>query len=165
MARINNSDTIKQLIRAAQLQVGNDKVPVDLTPNVYPCVEVNPELMRRSNIVANASRSTTGTSTVYTAPTDKDFYLVGIQFSFACDATADSTAYTVSVTGDEFSSTSLIRVVKLTTTADSKSVTWSFPAPIKLKQGQTITVNQTFTAGASTVSATIVGYTVENIKG
>jgi len=114
-------------------------------------------------IVRSANRSTTGSSTVFTTPADKDFYLCGATLSAMCDATADNTNYALNVTVDGVSnSRDILRIEKLAATfALSQTLTQVFDPPIKVDRNTNITASSTFSAGNSRLSACIHGYTEE----
>jgi len=48
-----------------------------------------------TNIIKTANSSTTGSVTLYTTPTDKDFYLTSLQISLIKDATNDNATGTI----------------------------------------------------------------------
>lgn len=163
MVDVRNAEALAAIRKAAQLQVLGDKVPLRLSETVAPVMEMNPELLRRCNVVANTSRSTTGTSTVYTVPSDKDFFLTSAQMSASYDATADSTNSFLTVTLDDGASSARpLQLMKQTTTASSLTQGLSFVPPIKLKRGTTVGLNLSFSVGSGNGSANITGYTVEN---
>lgn len=121
---------------------------------------VNPD--RKCLISVNNGRTTTGTTTIYTLPADRDFYLNDCYLSFeknaACDATGVLLRYTLEngETDDLFLST-------LALTASSMQLSRSFPKGIKLKRGSTISLILNFTAGAMTASAGASGYVINTL--
>lgn len=114
-------------------------------------------------IVRNTSRTTTGNSTIYTTPADKDFYLTGLYLSACADATNDGVLYNIQVTIDGVSQR-IASLVKQTTTAFAGNMPMQFVKPIKVDRNTAITVGQSFTAGTSTVAAAVYGYTEEVTK-
>lgn len=125
-----------------------------VSPIITPVLELNKPV---NNVMVNQSTSTTGTATVYTTPSDKDFYLTYMCLEFQADATADNTSvgmnFTVNGTGVPF-----INLRKLTTTATTLCVPVTLNPPIKIDRGTNITYSTTFTVGACSRSATIAGY-------
>lgn len=123
-------------------------------------IPINPII----NIVRAASATTTSSGTIFTTPTDKDFYLTGVQFGFvkdaACDA-ANTTTPAVLITIDGVSVT-VVRLPTITLTAQNQSVFVSLPTPIKIDRGTTISIQSTsYTVGVFNRNAVIYGYTEE----
>lgn len=115
-----------------------------------------------SRIVRSANRSTSGSSTILTTPTDKDFYLCGAMLSIDSDVVADNTSASIVVTIDGVSNNrDIVRIEKLSLTATSRTVVQNFNPPIKIDRGTNITAASTFTVGASRLSGCIYGYTEE----
>lgn len=166
MQEIRNSRVARELREAAQLQLATDHLPMKLADYVMPTIEVNPRLVRVQNVIAHTSRSTTGTSTVYTVPSDRDFYLCMAQMSASFDATADSTNSFLTVTLDDGAANLRpIQLMKQTTTATAHNQAVFFNPPIKLKRGSTVGLNLSFTVGSGNGSANVSGYVVDNANG
>lgn len=117
-----------------------------------------------TTITKVSTNSATGTVTAYTTPTDKDFFLTGIFFSFDKNATADNTTFTISATQDGEVKT-LISVLSLTTTARQIAQYIPFEKPFKVDRGTAIQHTATFTAGAMSRSVIVHGYTQETLTG
>ena len=77
MAIIQNSQTIKEIRKAAGLSI-SDGFPQRIADAVIPTIEVNPENFRIANVVENNNTGTTGSFTIYTTPSNKSFYLTGL---------------------------------------------------------------------------------------
>lgn len=88
MAKIYNSDVTKGLAQNAGIQINVDKVPNELAEKIVPTFETNPDKLRKITIV----RSGTGAATIYTTPTDRDFYLCAAHLSLS-NSTAGQNAY------------------------------------------------------------------------
>ena len=156
-----NSKVIDKIVARLGLQTAVDKLPVDLVPTIQPVLEVTP--VEDIDVISSQSIIATGNITLFTTPTDRDFYLTHAALSNQSDATADNTLISLVVTlatgvGDE-----LIRMDKLTLTAFSNTIALAFPRPIKLKMGSTISFGSTFGVGASSTSATITGFLVDEL--
>lgn len=158
MPIIQNLNTIKELQAAAYLTFQD--TPRELGRTIVPVLPINPCANRKLDIVNPAASSTTGSLTLYTTPMDKDFYLVGIQWSIMKDATNDNTSATIAANVGGASKT-LFYMTSLTTTARDDSGFVSFQRPIKIDRGATILFTTSFTVGALTRSAVIYGYTLE----
>jgi len=103
------------------------------------------------------TRTTTGTGTLVTLDTDKDFYLTNLSYFLQCNVTADSTDYSVRAVIDG-ESQRLIQIQKLSLTATTITIEKTFPFPIKVDRATAITFPQAFTVGASSVSVTVQGF-------
>ncbi len=140
-----------------------ESAPLDVDNIIYPVIQVESRL----NIVKSINKTTSGGTTIYTTPLDKDFYLTGIHLSYVKDAACDlaTGAIFVSVTIDGVL-TSILQLATLITTAQAESEYLNFDKPLKLDRGTTITLgNNTFAAGACPRAGSIFGYTQETTKG
>lgn len=136
------------------LKEGVDLIPKVVNPSIQPVYNV---LRRICNIAREASRTSSGTSAIYTTPTDRDFFLTGMHMAFQANATSDGTSLIFAFTPAGQSATT-ITIPKLTTTAITASLVKDFSIPIKLERGTAINITYAFAAGASTVSASITGF-------
>lgn len=162
-AKIYNSNLTKEIIEGARLQQQQGSIPQELAEKVIPVMEVNPKLLRSCNIVYGTVNGANGATTIYTTPTDKDFYLVAANLNNTSDAACDNTNIQLVVTTENGVSEQLIYLTKISLTAFNDSISLSLPIPLKLKRNSTITIEQTFTVGVSRSGGSIVGYTVDNI--
>jgi len=158
MANINNSQLSKELIDGAKIQTSFDRIPTQLADKVVPVMEVNPKMLRRINVVKRSSTA----GTIYTTPTDKDFYLIAYSLN-ATSTAAGSNIFSLSVVPEEEGVATIIGAVYLYNTAaidaDSGLQSLSFPIAIKLKRGSTVVTASSGTTAAR--SCTIFGYTTE----
>lgn len=117
------------------------------------------------DIVATATRTTSGAATVYTTPSDKDFYLTALIFTLTKDATCDMATGAVAVTAFLPTNATAQPIAShnaFTLTAQDKIIEISFPIPIKLTRGTLIALGgNTFTAGTCYRGVTVYGYTEE----
>jgi hypothetical protein len=165
MVRINNSDAIQELRKAAQIS-GSEAVPNFLSSSVVPVIEMNPRMLRVCNIVRSSQVSST-TGTLFTTPANQDFYLVSANFSLIKNVTADdangNTSLNVIIDG---ATVGVIRIPCLTLTAMQSNMSAVFPFPIKVDRNTAITITKNaITAGNSVICGSIAGYTVENSNG
>lgn len=116
-----------------------------------------------SRFVKRATRATTGSGTVFTTPSDKDFYITTATLSYEADATCDTTSINLTCVQDT-ATVYLIEFAKLATTASRDTITLEFPAPIKVDKGTNILMTCTFTAGNIRFCAQITGFTEEVTK-
>lgn len=134
-----------------------------LTEEVQGLVAVIP-IQRFSNIVKSNLGTNTTSSTIYTTPSDKDFYLTAASLGFAKDATATATAVTLEVTVEGVAQNILV-LPTVTLTADARAVANNYPIPIKLDRGSAITAKASAGVATILIRAAIQGYTVETTKG
>jgi len=161
MAKIYNSDLFKELKDGAKIQQAVDRIPNEIAEKVIPVMEVNPKLLRTINIIKNVYGTATGNLTVYSVPSNKDFYLVGADISAQEDALSTNTATYIAATIDG-AAVRILQLSKLTLTADSKNGSISFNTPIKIDRGTNITLSNSFGAGAAVKTCTIYGYVIDN---
>ena len=136
----------------------SDSLSSEVGENIIPVVNITPTI----NIARGISSSVTGSSTVYTTPTDKDFYLTNITMELTCDSTADLTSVSITVTVEGVSRSILV-IPKQSLTAVS-NLTNSLnlqTLPLKLDKGTNVLLNKTFTVGTMTGHVQMFGYTVE----
>lgn len=104
-----------------------------------------------------------GATTIYTTPSDKDFYVNTISLSYSKNAasTAPITSTDVTVVINAQTITIAALAIEVTTAA-SLATTISFPRPVKLDRSSVIQLADAFSlAGAFTRQVNISGY-VEN---
>jgi len=148
MVQINNSFLTKELVDGANIQVSREQPPTQLAEKVVPVMEVNPKLLRYVNLIKESGSSTTGNTTIWTTPTDRETYITAAFLAFAADVTADSTLYTLTCIVNGVAK-ALLTHRKITLTAGRDTSSISFPIPIKVDKGTNIVLTQTFTAGTS----------------
>lgn len=157
MARHFNPSIAQWLRRIFNFKVGS-MITSDVGEILVPVIPILPVV----NIVRNALRTASGTSTIFGTPLDKDFYLTGIFIAYQGNATSDSTVISVDVTLDGFARS--FDFGKLSVTATQFNQWIQFDTPIKLDKGTNVNLVLAFTLGAEVSSATITGYTVESVS-
>jgi len=159
----NNQETNKEVWEAAGLSELTG-YPRKIAEAIVPVINVNPKDLRRCLIVRSATRTTTGSTTLYTVPAGKTFFIVGVMGSYMADVTADNTTINLKATLDGTTSArDLIIFSKLSVTACYDSASISFPNPVKIETGGIVTLGSTFTVGACSMSGTVIGYLADNI--
>lgn len=161
MAHIYNSDLSKELIRGAKIQTSKDSVPSQLAEKVVPVMEVNPRLLRLTTNAPQIASSTTGAKTVYTTPTNQDFYLTGFTFAYIKDATSDAATsldFRVKVNG---ATLTLFSFPIITLTASSGQISVTLANPLKLDRNTVIDYTGTFTAGVCVRAGSATGFVDE----
>jgi hypothetical protein len=158
MATIYNSQLKEEIRDGAKIQQNVDNIPSRLADSVVPTMEVNPKFFRRINVIARA----TSTGTIYTTPTDKDFFFVGCQMAGAHSTASASGSSTLSVIPEGQAAiivSSIFARTSVILDVDTSNSTLMLPLPIKLAKGSIIAYTATnFTANA----CTIFGYEVYN---
>lgn len=152
--RVKNTRIKNYFIDILKLNPIQDSIPDYVRQDIQPTVEVDKPF---SNILRRASCINTTTATIYTTPTDKDFYLTGANISLTKDVSATSTSSAINVTIDGVTQVlTEIKGISLTVQSDCMSV--SLTHPIKVDRNTAITLtNATGTANVSSV-ACIQGY-------
>lgn len=158
MANINNSDLTKALIDGAKINIVTDSVPSQIAEKVVPVMEVNPDMLRRCNVLKYVAVA----GTIYTAPTNKDFYLSAMTLQGINDAGEPTASNYITITPSGNVATIILRgtlpAVAALASGINVSESLSLSIPIKIERGSNITLN----IGSTTGSASIIGYTVEN---
>jgi len=151
-----NSQVIKETVDAFKLDLNTESVP-----NAIPVVEVGIK-SSKSSFPKTFTKSTTGSATIYTTPTDQDFYITALAVSLMKDATCDvadggSFSITAQVNGIV---TQLIGIPLFTLTAQDGELALSFGNhPMKVDRGTTILIaTNTFSAGKMTRIGYVHGY-------
>lgn len=140
----------------------NTKVDDHISDQVNPVIQPTIEIKPRLDVVRSLNSQTSGTMTIFTTPTNKDFYLVTANLSIIKDVVADLASGALIVRCRiNNRNADILLISLLTLTAQDISTANSYDPPIKLDRGTTITVPGTFTVGAVSRSAAIAGYTVE----
>ena len=158
MVKHYNPSIVQDALRILNTKTNNLS---DEVGDLVPTIPITPIC----RVVKTNSSTASGSSiTVYTTPSDKDFYLTGLVFTYQKDATcdcADGTHAAIQTTIEGLA-IQLIRSTLITLSADSRTFVNHFTTPVKIDRGVTIiiTVN-TFTVGKFVRSATIYGYTQE----
>lgn len=154
MSKINRSDVIQKAVNDLSIS-GNDKVPSESLDKIQLTYSLNPEY---ANVAIGLNQSTTGTFTLYTTSTTKDFYLSSLIFSMTKDATCDVATGTLNISSTiNGIARTLGAHTVITLTAQSEKLAITFAKPIKLDRGVTITVPGTFTLGVMSRFAGITG--------
>ena len=148
----NNPNITRRFNQLFNLK-GED-APIDVTEEIIPTLEIEHNI----DIVEGIGTGAPGNLPVYTAPTNKDFYLTGFTFQSYSDAAADNTFQTLTCVINGATKYLLYRL-KATTTAENFIFQKEFKHPIKLDRGSQIIGGNAFTAGASGLSIMITGYT------
>lgn len=141
---------------------GTDSLPPEVANVIQPVVN----LQRVTHIMDATSKSTSGGTDYFTAPTDKDFYVTELSLGMIKDATCDASngSATIKLTVDGNAET-IIALPILTLTAQEQHVHVSLCTPIKIDRGSDVRMETvTYSAGSMTRTASVAGYTVETTR-
>jgi len=111
-------------------------------------------------IVRRGSALDATSGTVFTTPTDKDFYLCSAVLAMATNNTATSTSSSMSVVIDGVTVT-LLEIRHVTLTPDNIVQSQAYDPPILLDRGSLIALANSTAVGTITTAGTITGYTLE----
>lgn len=144
-----------------KFNIKNGNFFTNATPNfLTPVIEI-----REKGFTKTAGSTGSGAVTVYTTPTDKDFYICSGYYSISKDATCDSASGPISITYVQDGQTMiLLQVPIITLTAQTLTTTTCFPYPIKCDRGTNISMVGTFTAGAMTRVSGVSGFISETLS-
>lgn len=131
----------------------------EVSDEVVPVIIIE----RNHNIVRSQTFTNATAATIYTTPTDKDFYLEALTLSVIKDATSQSTLTDIRAVIDGVSQL-IARISGITLTAQNQTITLS-GLKIKVDRGTNITLNATSGVANIKCDGSIIGYTVETLKG
>lgn len=160
-AKINNSELVQGIVNTGKLQSGKDVIPTLLSEQVVPVIVTNPRLIRNNAILKAASLSNATTANVYTTPSDQDFYVCSASLAMIKDASATSTAISLSVTINS-ATVNLLAVPSITLTAHTEAIAVSFPYPIKIDRGSNIQIVSSTNVANILARGQITGFVVES---
>jgi len=157
MAKVTRSSVLLKLQDLSGMQTGGESLPVQLHSVISPVLNINPSF---TTIIRAGNSSATGSTTLYTTPRDKDFYLTYVDFSYSKDVVNDGTGAAINIVSE--GATKILAVLGTQTlTAGSYYKNVAFPFPIKVDRNTAITMTGTFTAGSGSKFGTIGGFILE----
>ena len=146
------------------MRIFNTKSFDNISSEVSPIIQPTIEIKRHCNICKAIAATNNTSATIYTTPTDKDFYLVGASLSVIKDVTGVSNNSKINIIVDGIS-VAILSISSITLTPQYDSMTNSWSNPIKCDRGTVITVTNSSATANCRSDATIQGYTVETTKG
>lgn len=158
MIRINSGELKKAFSDNTKTQLAEQVNLVD-NSKVIPVVDVTPWNNKSADIVRFNVATNSTTSTIYTTPSNQDFYLTGAVLSTIKDATATSTnsGLNVVINGQTLA---LLSISSLTLTAQNQTVSLSLSVPVKIDRGTNITVTNGTNVANVTSRGNIVGFVI-----
>lgn len=174
MAQVDRSQAIGRIVKELRLRPGFDQVPSQVQTTIVPTFDVGTQLsmaegLITEDIIVRSGQATTTNATtgIYVTQNQegRDFFFTGYQISYVKDGTADNAdaaGPTLNFAID--GTTQSIELSVLTLTAQNFSSALTFPFPIKIDRGTSITINNaTFTVGKSVCNCTIFGYITDTV--
>jgi len=150
-------DVIDNTTDSLGLNPATDVIPKQVLPTIQPVFEVK---RRVCNIVRSATATNATSATLYTTPSNQDFYLIGATLGAFKDATSTSTFSALQVTIDGTARNLLLLPTLNGASAEPfLSISTNPNAPIKVDRNTTINVINDTNAAEIRASATIMGYT------
>lgn len=144
---------IDNIVVKLGLQSAVDKLPTDLVPTIQPVMEVIPKPF--VNIVVHHAQTAEATGTVFTTPSDREFFLTGYILTHN-DQNGDN--YILKATLESGEEVILFRNFP-GGTSSIEIIPMNFTIPIKLKKGTNITLQ--LIGSGDDAFITITGYTEE----
>jgi len=161
MSTIYNSDLTKELVEGAKIQTSKDSIPSQLADKVVPVMEVNPRLLRRINFTKDGTASNATTATIFTTPTDKDFFITNAMLTWVKDVTATSLSSFITAFIDGVNRP-ILTIGGFTLTPLNDTVTITFNTPIKVDRNTNIAVTNSTNVANTKATGIIYGYFVYN---
>lgn len=166
MAKIYNSDLTNEIEEGAKIQDRMDVVPNQIADKVVPTMEVNPNMLRKINLIkANANTGAAAIS-LYTAPaatTRQRVYLTSVQAAYSKNAACDAASGVLYVTIAQGGATLPILALPHTTlTQENQAQTLTLPKPLAIDPGSAVilTASGAITAGVLSKAVAFTGYIV-----
>ena len=159
--RNRNNELLKSFnqITNRDLQ-GHSAVPLDVNKEIVPTVVLNP-FSKFCDIARSQSCSNATSATIYTTPTDRDFYLTSASLSVIKDVTSTSTFSSVFITLADGVTSDIIVLSEITLTAQTGEQSMNFSFPIKLARGINITIKNSTNVANIISRASITGFTYQ----
>tara|TARA_Y100000310_G_C20678101_1_gene814254 strand:- start:1426 stop:1911 length:486 start_codon:yes stop_codon:yes gene_type:complete len=159
LAKIESERVVKEIIEGLSLSTGRESVPTETNDKVQ--VVFDPQHRKFCNIGATVDASNATSVTLFTTPSDRDFYLVSANLSLIKDASSTSLISALVITMDDGSTVNIIRIPTFTTTAQTASINATFPIPIKLARNTGVSITNSTAIANIKTTGTIVGFTEE----
>lgn len=147
-----NWQVTQEIIQALKLDINVDKIPQPI-----PVVEVGVQSIKKG-VSASQSCTNATTATVYTTPTDRDFYITGGNLTFVRDATATSALFGLGYTDENGGSQNLLTFAGVTLNACWGSTQTPQMHPIKVKRGTNIVITSSTNVGNFKATGQIYGF-------
>lgn len=150
-----------QLVNSLQEQ--SNLTSIELPPflNINPVIQPTIQLKPKFSYGNGTGSIVSGTVTVMTIDSTKNFFLTDVLYSFVKDAICDISTGSMSITGTinvVNKTTYIVPIAVLTLTAQSESKHIRFNYPLELTKGSVIQFNATYGAGIMARYITVYGF-------
>jgi hypothetical protein len=164
-AKIYNSDVTKSIINQIKLATSMENPPNEIADKVICVLNVSPFQTKTSKPLKTLTGLSNQTSaTVYTCNAIKETYLTSATLNYIKDVTSTATDIALNIIDDESNVVSQhLRFKGITLTANSGSISWSSPFPIKLKKGSNITITSDTNVANVLATCTLLGFEIDNL--
>jgi len=152
-----NKAVVNNIIDELKLNPITDQIPRSVIPTIQPTFDVKKKFC---NIVRSTT-NTGSTATVYTTPSDKDFYLVSAGLSFTKANDAVGVDWVIRGFPENDAIRNFVSITSTTLTVDTENAFTQFNPPIKLMRNSIITIVPDNSTGTFRMSGNIAGYTEE----
>lgn len=125
-------------------------LPAKVIPNVQPIIDINP----LSHPILNIALSVTAFGTIYTTPTNTDFYLTSFSMGFQ---EPNQNYKDISIKAYINNIKTVVGTIQNGVSGDSLNLVYSFPFPLIIDRNTDITFETT--GSFTSVIATIQGFT------
>lgn len=159
MVSINNSQVVRDLADITQIQQV-EGVPAQLSTAIAGTIELNPYITAKCLEVRNQTASNATSGTLLTTDSNKSTYLVSCSLGVIKDALSPSTESSI-LTTINGTARRVIMIPSIATTAQNDTVSMSFPRPLKIDKGVTVTVTNSSATATIKASATIAYFEVD----
>lgn len=157
MGLINNGEVVNAYTNDLNLQPTVSKVLNSNSDFVQPTYDFSNT--RLINVVAFGNSANTTTTTIYTTPSDRDFFLTSANFAWAKDATATSQNFSLRSTVYGGGVTQILQGAGITLVAMNGQQGINFNPPLRLARGAAVTLNSSNAVANTNMNGTIMGFT------
>ena len=152
---------LTEITQAIQRSTGmnyEDKVPRKVEQYIRLGIDISPlGSSRYCDIIKSGQARNATTATIYTTPTDKDFYLTTALLSVIKDVTSTSTASDIAVTIGGVV-VKLIVISEITLTAQTETIPQSYSFPLKIDRGTNIIIENSTNVAEINARGSITGF-------
>jgi len=134
------------------------RMPPAITDYVVPVILVTDEVYyAEESFTISGTASNSTTTTILTTDSVKDTYINSVSLGVIKDVTSTSILSTIQVVING-ATRSLIEIPGITLTAQSQTISASFPIPIKIDRSSTITINNSSATSNIRASGCVGGF-------
>ena len=163
MGTQNNSDLSNELRDVLKINQLVDGIPQNFQDIVIPVVDVNPKHSRRCDICRCVTATNFTSVNLLTIDPNKEFFLTNATLSYIKDVTSVATVIQISAVIEGVVS-QILRLPSLTLTAGTGQIGMSFPIPVRIDRGTTMTIESDSAVANLKAVATLQGFTVLNTR-